>query len=215
MKLNYGDSAAIKVSERIGEPVATLTAMKAIPADRRVDGQIYLCLADGKRYRFSLASALTGDDLLVVAPTAGSGRFLLMPGLHVLEMPIAFGTLDAAILLTMQAGSLMLPVEFFWKVSADFTGGAASTIGLSSSTKSGATTKGDLLGGAAGDVAATLVASAVTPLGTIGTTWATIANRRKLWIPTDTLRFDRITSAFTAGSGFACAVVNLLRNDGA
>ena len=37
MKLNYGDSAAQKVSERIGEPVATLTAMKAIPADRRVD----------------------------------------------------------------------------------------------------------------------------------------------------------------------------------
>jgi hypothetical protein len=76
---------------------------------------------------------------------------------------------------------------------------------------------GSLLGGATGDVAATLTATlgSVYAPGTIGTDWDTIAKRRCLWKPTDTIRFDRITSAFTAGAGNIIVVADLLRNPGA
>ena len=73
MKLNYGDSAARLVSERIAAPVATLTALKAIPADRRVDGMVALVQSNYSLWQFCAASALTGDDVLVAATGAGSG----------------------------------------------------------------------------------------------------------------------------------------------
>jgi hypothetical protein len=219
MKLVYGDRAAREVSERLAAPVADFTALKAIPADRRVDGMIALKSDDGSRWRFHSTSALTGDDLLVAAPAAGSGRWLRMPGAFELKMPIAFGTADAAILLTVPTGALLSFEEFFWQITADFTGGSSSAIGVSSSNKNDAAdfrTKGDLLGGATGDVAATLVASSGSyARGTIGADWDSLAKRRTLWVPVETLRFDRITSAFTAGAGFVVATGNLLRNAGA
>ena len=213
MKLLHGDAAARLVSERIAAPVASLTELKAIPANRRTHGMLAVNLADGSRWRFHSTSALTGDDLITVTPDAGTGRWLRMPGAFELKMPIAFGTADAAALFTTPAGALVQFDEFYWDVTVGFTGGASSAIGLSSN-KTGATTKGDLLGGATGDVAATLVAG--TPImGTIGAQWGTIALRRKIWVATETVRFDRITSAFTAGSGFACATGKLLRHAGA
>jgi hypothetical protein len=39
--------------------------------------------------------------------------------------------------------------------------------------------------------------------------------RRLVLVAADTLKFDRITSAFTAGTGFVHVVGNLLKNDGA
>lgn len=218
MKLNYGDLAAQKVSERIGEPVATLTALKAIPADRRVDGQVFLCLADNVLWKFSSASALNGDDVLVAAPAAGSGRFLRVPGAGKFELPITFATLDAAALLTMQAGQELAVSSAIWRVTADFTGGTGSAIGLSSNktTPTNWSTKGDVLGGSSGDVAATLVASVGIVAGTIGTDMDTLAKVRGLVLKaTDTIKFDRITDAFLAGTGSAVLIGTLLRNDGA
>lgn len=216
MKLNYGDLGAIEVSKRIGAPVADLTELKGIPADRRVHGQLFHKLDDGSNWRFHSTSSLTGDDIITATPGAGSGRFLRMPGNNLLAIPIAFGTADATVLLTVPAGCILQPLEFSWRVTADWTGGASSTIGLSSSNKTGYTTKGDLLGGAAGDLAAVLVASsAPTTPGTIGAQWGTIALRRPYWKPTETLRHDRITSAYTAGTGFVLVNCNILQHNGA
>ncbi len=218
MRLNYGDIAAQKVSERYAAPVATLTELKAIPADRRVDGMQVLVTADNSRWKFLGAGALTGDDLLVVAPTAGTGTWLRLPGATSLALPIAFGTLDAAVLLTMQAGQLFAVERLCWEVTADFTGGASSAIGVSSSVNRGTdfTTAGDLLGGATGDVLAALTAALGFTAGTIGTDMDTLTKTRRLVLKAaDTVIFNRITSAFTAGTGYVHIIGNLLRNDGA
>ena len=214
MKLNYGDSAAQKVSERIGEPVADMATLKAIPADRRVAGQTFIVLADNSRWQFHGTSTLTGDDVLVAAPSAGSGRFLRMIGGVLLKLPFTFATADTTALLTLQAGQLLSIQEVYHEVTADFTGGAASTIGVSSN-KTGFTTKGDLLGGAAGAAAAALTAAIGNCFGTIGAGFDTLAKRRVLFEPTATIKHDRITSAFTAGVGSVCVVANLLKNAGA
>lgn len=219
MKLLHGDAAARLVSERIAQPAATYAALKAIPIDRAVDGMMILVLADGSRWMWDSDCALTGDDLFVVEPTTGAGAWLRVPGAFEIKMPITFATADAAILATVPTGALVRFDEFFWQVTADFTGGASSAIGVSSSNKNDSanfTTKGDLLGGATGDVLATLVASSGDYLrGTIGTDWDTLAKRRTLFKAAETLRFDRITSAFTAGTGYVIANGNLLRNAGA
>lgn len=218
MRLNYGDIAAQKVSERIAAPVATLTELKAIPADRRVDGMQVLVTADNSRWKFLGAGALTGDDLLVVAPTAGTGTWLRLPGAVDLRIAIAFGTADTTALLTMQAGQLLAVERTAWEITADWTGGAASAIGLSSSVNRGTdfTAKGDLLGGATGDVAAALTAALGFTAGTIGTDMDTLTKTRRLVLKSaDTVKFDRITSAFTAGTGYAHVIGNLLKNDGA
>lgn len=216
MKLIHGDSAARLVSERIAAPVANMSALKAIPVDRRVDGMICMVLADGSLWQLSTACALAGDDILVAGSGSGTGRWLRMPGKALLALPIAFGTADAAVLLTVPTGCVLRTSEFAWKVTADFTGGASSAIGVSSSNHIGHTAKGDLLGGATGDVLATLVASSgELAMGTIGAAFTTIANRRPLWKPADTIRFDRITSAFTAGAGFVLVSADILKNAGA
>lgn len=214
MKLNYGDAAAIEVSKRIGAPVATMAELKAIPGDRRVDGQTFIVLADDSRWQFDAASALTGDDVLVATPGSGSGRFLRMVGGVLLKLPFTFATADTTALLTLQAGQLLSIQEVYHEVTADFTGGAASTIGVSSN-KTGFTAKGDLLGGAAGAAAAALTATIGNCFGTIGAGFDTLAKRRVLFEPTATIKHDHITSAFTAGTGSVCLVANLLKNAGA
>jgi hypothetical protein len=95
------------------------------------------------------------------------------------------------------------------------TGGSSSAIGVSSS-KTGFTTKGDLLGGATGDVAAALTAALSPANGTIGAKMDTVAElHTTLWKAADIIRFDRITSAFTAGSGAVNVVADILTNAGA
>ena len=128
-------------------------------------------------------------------------------------LPFTYATADAAVLYTMPTGAKFMPYDFSWTVGTGFTGGTSSAIGVST-TKSGMTTKGDLLGGATGDLAATLVAGTYI-LGTIGTVWTTPTERRKVWAATEIFRFDRIASAFTAGSGSVRVGGFLLANAGA
>lgn len=217
MKILHGDSAARLVSERIAAPTATITTMRAIPSSRAVDGMIVHVLADDSLWQFDASCALTGDNILVAEPSdSGAGAWLRLPGAALLSLPITYATADAAVLLTVPTGCILQPLEFAWKITADFTGGSSSAIGVSSSNLSGHTTKGDLLGGAAGDVAATLVASSGEfALGTIGTVFDDVASRRVLMKPTETIRFDRITSAFTAGTGNVLVACNILKNLGA
>lgn len=121
-----------------------------------------------------------------------------------LKLPVAFGTADAAILFTVPTGMKIEIHKAYWEPTTSFTGGSSSAIGLSSSNAA-YTTKGDILGGAAGDVAAGLVSTGSAYKGVIGAKMAgpTSGAAILLLVAADTIRFDRITSAFTAGAGFA------------
>jgi len=202
--VKYESGAAMRAD------VATVAALKALPATHpaHVGGNVVTVLADGSEWVYHPTSALTGDDLFVVTPTNAAGRWLRKVGTVDLKMAIAFGTADAAVLATLPAGASFLLRRGYWEVSADFTGGSSSAIGASSSG-TGYTTKGDLHGGSGGDVAASLTAG--VRAGTIGADVAAGV----LLVAGDTVRFDRITSAFTAGSGFLHLVGELVANAGA
>ena len=115
-----------------------------------------------------------------------------------LALPFAFGTADAAALFTVPSNGRLHIHRAFWEIATGFTGGASSAIGLSSDDTS-ANTKGDILGGASGDVAATLVAGIKG--GTLGAKFG--SNGVIVLASGKEIRFDRITSAFTAGVGIA------------
>lgn len=214
--LKYGDRAAQLVSQRVAAPVANLATLAGFGKSDSADGQLAVDNATGKMWRFSAACALTGDNLVVAGSGSGNGRWLLMPGKHVIYLPITFATADAAVLWTVPTGAVFNLRSLFWKVTADFTGGASSAIGVSS-TRTGFTTKGDLLGGAAGDVAAVLTAALSPNPGTIGAKIDALTNveMNALWFATHVIRFDQITSAFAAGSGSVGLSVDLLENAGA
>ena len=118
-----------------------------------------------------------------------------------LELPITYATANNAVLYTVPSGYRLFIEDAFWEVTSSFTGGASSAIGLSSSNTAYATA-GDLLGGAAGDVAAQLTATPTAPIksGAGRTLGAKIAAGVCL-IAGDTIKFNQITSAFTAGAG--------------
>lgn len=191
------------------DSVATLAALKALAASHpaHVHGNVVLVTADHSEWVYSDTSALTGDDIFVATPTNASGRWLRKSGAVDLAAAIAYTTADAAVLMTIPTGARLLLHRAYWEVTTGFTGGSSSAIGLSSS-QTGLTTKGDLLGGTGGDVAATLVAGSTA--GTIG---ADVAAGIVL-VAASTVRFDRITSIFAAGAGYA-HLVGHLYNPGA
>lgn len=192
----------------------TLAELKALSAAERED--YTRVRVGGAAYQWNAESVLAGDDLLVVEPDDGSdGRFLLAPYQTAqLSLPFTFATADAAALLTLPAGAMIIPRDFWWNVTADMTGGAGSAIGVSS-TAAGYTTKGDLLGGATGDVAATLTAAASPTWGTIGAKWDTVPERRAFIRAGEVVRYDQITSAFTAGAGSVEMIAYIAANAGA
>lgn len=125
-------------------------------------------------------------------------------GMAILTLPVGLAKTDAEVLYTVPAGKRLLVGRAFWEVTTAFTGGAAAAIGLSSSNAA-YNTKGDLLGGAAGDLLAALTAGF---RGAVGAKLAT--SGLVVLIAADTIRFDRIVSAFTAGAGFAHIPVQLV-----
>lgn len=218
--------------------VATVAALKAIET---IDGAAatattrprYMTVPQGRiecvrslAYRafyWHPTSTVTADDQLVIIPddrnvavdtdlaASLAGRWLAVPGQMVdLALACTYATADAATLYTMPVGANMRLVPGYWEVTTGFTGGSSSAIGLSSD-QTGHTTKGDLLGGSGGDVTATLGSAADYIEGTIGADIAAgvILKAGKL------VRFDRITSVYTAGAGYAHVVGQLLSNDGA
>lgn len=196
----------------ISGSVADRTALAAVGATSRATGQVVFVQEDRSTFVFDAASTAVEDasKQLVVAPAAGTGRWLRADLSAVLKLACSFNTADAAALLTVPAGFVLritgLP---FWDVTTAFTGGTSSAIGVSM-TKAGYNVKGDLLGGATGDVLAGLTAG--NKPGTLGPKLDTPAEMQALLIePTDVVRFDRITSAFTAGAGFVCLPVAIMR----
>jgi hypothetical protein len=214
---------APKYDAGVGKPasVATQAALTALAATHpaRVHGNIVDVDADGSRWYWHGTSTLTADDLFVDAAddAPSAGRWIRAPGPIDLRIAIAFGTADAAILATLPTGAVLRIHDLIWEVTTSWTGGSSSAIGISS-TKTGFSTKGDLLGGASGDVLATLVSTAPGGLvaGTAGAKADTLAEQRALlFVAADNFRFDRVTSAFTAGAGFLRIFGQLLRNAGA
>lgn len=202
--------------------VATLADLKAIVAANRYNGLVVLVTgftaSEQVLFYFNATSALTGDDILVVAPDAGSGRWLRVPGDVDLALPISFSTATAAVLYTVPTGARFRLRDAYWEVLSAFTGssgGGAAAIGLSSTNMTGLTTKGNILGGASGDVLATLVTGVTA--GTIGVGIDTVAelHTNTILIPGITIRFDRFTDQFTGGSGYAHLVGDLILNVGA
>ena len=137
------------------------------------------------------------DDLNAVAASAVAD---LGKVAFDVKAAIGFATANAAVLYTvpaLAAGQRLRVNRVWWEITTPFTGGAASAIGVST-TDALYNTKGDLLGGATGDVAATLVTGFQG--GTLGAKFG--ANGIVVLVPGDVVRFDQITSAFTAGAGF-------------
>lgn len=186
----------------------SLAQLKALNVSDNRHGE-RIRLDDGNEYYYHSSSALTADDVFVIAPTTGAGRYLLIGRCNI-KLAIAFGTADAAVLATVPTNGEFLLRRAAWRVTADWTGGTSSAIGLSSS-QTGHTTKGDLLGGGTGDVAAALTAALGFTLGTVGADVAAGV----LLKSAATVRFDRITSAFTAGTGFVHLIGDMLANPGA
>ena len=181
-------------------------------------------------FRWHPTSTLTADNQLVVIPDDRNmavdtallanlaGRWLAVPGQLVdLAFAFTYATADAATLYTMPTGAALAVHGLYWEITTGMTGGSSSAIGVST-TKTSPTnwsSKGDLLGGSGGDVAATLVAGARIA-GTIGTDLDTIAKLRgAIWEAADLFRYDRIVSAFTAGAGNVHVYGHLLANAGA
>lgn len=191
--------------------VATRAALTAIAAAGRHDGQLVMVQTDGSLWRFVAASSVTVDGAgeLALAPDVGTGRWLRADKACVLKLPIAYTTADAAALCTVPSGMVLrLAGMPFWEVTTGFTGGTNSAIGLSASAI--ATTKGDLLGGASGQLTAVLGTSGVKP-GTIGPLIDTLAEQQAfVLVGADYLRFDRIASVYTAGAGFICVPVSIM-----
>ncbi len=208
-----GESPSIRALLNPGQGI-TLAQLRDIPVSDRRAGLLARVDASFDPWVFDPNSSLTADNILVAAPTSGPGRWLRAPGWCTLYLPMSSATADAAALLTMQ-GQQAFAVDRFagWRVTTSFTGGTSSAIGCSSNktTPTDWSTKGDLLGGGSGALAAALTAG-FRP-GAIGTDMDTLAKVRGLvLVAGDVIRHDLIASQFTAGAGFVVVQGNLLVN---
>lgn len=189
----------------------TVAELKTADLENEPDG-VEVRLDNGLTYKWVKDSVLDGDDVFVIVPDQGRGRFVLAPGSTFdIAIPISYANTDAERLVIAPTNSLLALGRCYWEVTEDFTGGSSSAIGISSDAAPHST-KGDILGGSGGDVAATLVASAGKQLGTVGTDYA---GGILIHGGDSPARFDRITSAFTAGAGYCHLVGQVLANPGA
>jgi hypothetical protein len=138
---------------------------------------------------------------LVVDPGAGgTGKWVCVDKYFNMHFTnITFATADAAVLFTVPTGFRLAPWRFFMETGNAWSGGAGA-IGVSSSNAA-FNTKGDLMGGAAGDVAANMGAAGFH--GTIGTKMAASYTTRPpvVLVAGDTIRWDVVVAGYNAGNG--------------
>lgn len=189
---------------------ATLKAISATDPNR-THGNDCMVDTDNSSWWFNKNSALTGDDMLVVAPTAGSGRWLRKTGGVALWVPISFATTNDQHILTIPTGCAFKLERALWKVTTAWTGGTNAAIGISSSLY---TTDGDILGGATGELLAGLTAGIRS--GTIGVKMDTVSEiHAQVYVAGDYFKFDRVADAFTAGAGYVILCGYLAQHLGA
>lgn len=198
-------------------PVANIAALTATDITSVQNGTLCLVLADNTgamsvwRYH-STSTATESTKFFVAAPDSGAGAWLNTSREVAIKPAVAFTTTDAAVLFTVPTGARLHPRKAWWDITTSFAGGSSSAIGLSTSV-SGFSTKGDLLGGASGDLAATLVSTNTRMVGTVGATLTSTS--RLIMIAADTVKFDRITDVYTSGAGFGRVLFDVLANLGA
>lgn len=125
-----------------------------------------------------------------------------------LKLAVDHTTADGAVLFTVPSGFKLRISRAYWEVTVGWTGGASSAIAVDSSNAH-YNTAGDILGGSTGDVAATLVTTGGPYVGgTLGTKFG--SNGVVGLVATDTVKFNRVTSNFTVGSGFVHLSVELI-----
>lgn len=115
-----------------------------------------------------------------------------------LRLAISYATADGAVLYTVPTATKLMISGCMWEVTTAWTGGSSSAIGISSS-EAPHDTAGDIHGGASGDVLATLTVG--FKRGTQGASFTAAPNCVVLSAGS-TIKFNRITSAFTAGAGY-------------
>lgn len=189
--------------------VATKAALAALTTPS--DDDVRMVAADRSMWRFEASSTATEDeaqDLVITADDATPGNWLAVDKFKVIKAPITYEDADGAAIFTVPAGFVLRLAAFpYWNIVDNFSGGAGSTIGISTSI-TGYETGGDLLGGAAGDNAATLVPGLVA--GTLGGELDDHIGFQALVIQEgDEIQYDRITDAFSAGTGYACIPVSI------
>lgn len=193
-------------------PVATVALMQALSASQVTNGQIFHVLADGSLWRYAAASVLTteaggGPFLVATATTAAVGAFLRMASGPIdLQLPVTSATLDTAVLYTVPTGFRLRITVPFWSVSTTFTTSSAGAAALKSSN-AGLATAGDILGGASGDLVATLVSTGAYAKGTVG---VKIGKPAAVLSAGDTIIFNLIAGTYTAGAGIAHVPVEIL-----
>jgi len=187
--------------------VADKAALKALSAELR-NGLMAIVMDDRSLWVYDTSVDVSADEAeeLQIEPTAGSGTWLRVDKSFVAKIPISYANTDGEAVWTIpESWALRLTGMPYWEVTTGFTGGSSSAIGISTNI-TGYTTGGDILGGASGDVAATLVAGIAT--GTIGGELDDTAGLHDLLLEEDSeLQYDRITSAFTAGADYVCVPV--------
>lgn len=193
------NGAQLMAVQGVTVSASTLAALKGLGTTQRAQGTFATVAADGSTWRYASASTLTGDDFLVVTPTdaPATGRWIRANAVVDITAAVTFASTDASVLYTVPAGFILAIGVPFQHVTTSWTGGTSSAIG-SSSSAAPMTTKGDLLGGASGDVAAGLLSTGAYAKGTVG---ADIGKPGAVLQGGDTILFDRITSVFTAGAG--------------
>jgi roadblock/LC7 domain-containing protein len=201
---NYDANGNILQSLAAGVTYATLAALKA--SGTLIDGQFYLVTADGSTWRYVKTNTATTDGDFLVATVAAGGVLIRVDKEVDIQAAVTSATADAAVLYTVPTGFRLQVTVPFWSVSVTFTTGTAGAAGLSSSN-AGLSTKGDLLGGATGDLVATLVSTGAYAKGTIG---AKAGKPAAVLSAADTIRFDLIAGTYTAGTGIAHIPVRVL-----
>lgn len=158
------------------------------------------------KYRFIAASASPDNNQsqLVVVPgtNPASGKWHRVDSAFDLVIPVTFANTDNQQLVLVPTPMTLLPVYagIFLEVVTAWAGGATPTVGLSFTNGTVTRTKGNLAGGAAGNGAFTFVTYQQLTLGSqysiaAGTTNAVVLG------PGSTILWDRITSAYTSGTG--------------
>lgn len=164
MKLNYGDIAAQKVSERIAEPVASASALAAVPADRRVNGMICMTLDKGQVYRFVSTSSASASSTVVV-PSAGTGRWhKLVDGGAVVVLEKSIGFAD----ITDPTAAKTIDFDDVFPAGATYMGAAADVTAIFDNAGDSASVTFDL-GIKSGDTDAFIDAGSLNAVAKVNT----------------------------------------------
>lgn len=216
----------------LGANVLTRTALAAIAAVDRSNGQIVTVRSDGSRWIFDANSAAAADALaanavtaamLVLVPTAGTGRWLRADSAFIMRLPFSDALAGASILHTCPTGFAWRMTGMpYWDCISAVAGNAARRLGVSSTNvQADFTAVGDILGGTTGELAASFVTNtqipgicgdAFTDGDTANTSLAEV--QKPLWRAGSDVRYDVIVAGTDVISGVVCIPVSVTRGTG-